>query len=169
MGEEDLSSEDISSASHSVLLFVFLYLLEKDPPKKLRHLPHARRASPDSWYYSQGDSARITGAQLRALTPNMSSLIALTLWIHDFKWLQGSHKRGIDTRVHFGYAPMYGKHRRLKRSLEAFQLKGDILNYAVSDKGVVERTDTHVIKSIEFPLVNDSYIMVRYKTHRRDR
>lgn len=107
-------------------------------------------------YYAAGESLVITASALRGMSDELRDVVAFCLWLADFKWVEGSHKRGIGTRVHFGYAPMYGSKPwdvKQLRPPQGLRFTGSQLWWQANHRAA--------INNIEVPLNKGWYVMVR--------
>ena len=126
------------------------------PPPRRGSLPSPNRTKA---YYAPGDSTVITAADLDALSPVTSRMVAAALWFADFKWLTGTKRDGFATHVHFGYSSQYSDDMRHSEGVfRNFRLCGSVMSFPVNN--IVERRSLH---SIEVPLSAESYIFVRQR------
>lgn len=108
--------------------------------------------------YDAGESYWISAKELDRMTQDQSEALALVLYAQDFKWVFGTHLSGLETRVHFGYAQLYGDNDHAPAN--PLRLRGRWLACTTPGRPALQR----IAEGIEIPWDMEScYTYVRAK------
>lgn len=151
----DIDEYDLSSLSYGLRVLVSVHLFGKRAPKSAST---EKKSSRVCKYYPEKESVMVNAEELLKLTPRASKLVALTLWLSDFKWLYGDCVTGFSTNVHFGYDEMYGA-QKLTTPIP-ITLKSDVFTNTVTVGTKIKKKKVKIV-SIEVPMNNKKYIFVK--------